>query len=187
MFKSKQIIVSVVCLLASASAFFLMVQSAIPGVFAAPSTCNELQLIFLVDQSGSMRGNASHPVANDPLNLRFVGPEHAVERLGILRYTQYPTMTVRFALVNFGTTAETGIDWTSITGASDADCAQQWATLKKVLAPGKWDTADMGNTNFLAAFEKAGELFKRLPQQIGNCPTRAVIVLTDGRPQLPDA
>ncbi len=186
MFKLNRMIVWVVCLVASVSALFLTMQFATLGAFAAPSTCNELQLIFLVDQSGSMRGNSAHPVVNDPLKLRFEGPKHAVERIGILRYTQYPTMTVRFALVNFGTAAEVGIDWTSIAAANDAQWTQQWGMLSQALAPGKWDTADMGNTNFVGAFEKAGELFNRLPQQIGNCPTRAVIVLTDGRPQLPD-
>ena len=185
MVKSKHIMVMVLCLVASVSALLLMTHPVILSAFAAPSTCNELQIIFLVDQSGSMRGNSDHPVVNDPLDLRFYGPKHAIERIGPLRYTQHPTMTIRFALVNFGTTSEIGVGWTSITPTNELEWNRQWATLGQTLAPGKWASADMGNTNFVSAFDKAAELFNQLPQQIGDCPKRAVIVLTDGRPQIP--
>src|SRR5687768_8250937 len=79
---------------------------------AAPGAAG-FDLLFLVDQSGSMGGVASGtpasvvPIPNDPAGLRFVAPEAAIrilghDRLGVRRNADY-----RVGLLSFGSGVET--------------------------------------------------------------------------------
>lgn len=151
----------------------------------AQSTCKELQIVFLIDQSGSMGGVDIHPTPNDPLGLRFFAPKHAIEMLGPLRYSSHPDSIMRVALVHFGDRREVGIGWTVITPTNEVEWKRQLSGIAQTLRADqdRWSKANLGGTNFLTAFDAAAQLFRQLPAQVGNCPYRAIILLTDGKPE----
>ncbi|MBP1464450.1 VWA domain-containing protein [Candidatus Chloroploca sp. M-50] len=144
--------------------------------------CSELQVVFLVDQSGSM-SDAQAP--SDPNGLRYLGPQRAIEVLSTLRYQSYTDSKMQVSVVNFGTQPATALDWFEL----DATNQAQHQQLQQALAPAFF-AANLGFTNHRAAFENASALFAviedpgRIPTPGDLCPTRAVIMLTDGAPQL---
>lgn len=152
-----------------------------PPAQTTGGTCDELQVIFVVDQSGSMsqelKGGRQ---PSDPDGLRFFGPAKAVEVLSSLRYHWYQASRVRTALVHFGDKPRTQMPWTDL----DATTSAEHEALKRDLSPFFDPVPSLGNTNVLAAFQTASSLFNQAPPQRGNCPIRAVIVLTDGLPAL---
>jgi hypothetical protein len=176
-------------ILAGIGGVFLTVFSVSTPVDAAPSTCRELEIVFVIDQSGSMGGpetaGVGRTIANDPLKLRFYAPQHAIETMGPLRYTAHPDSTIRFALIHFGDRPEIGIPWTVITPTNEIEWKRQLADLHVVLDKQKaeWEKRNLGGTNFLRAFQGAASLFSQRPAQVGDCPYRAVVLLTDGKPE----
>lgn len=142
------------------------------------SDCEEMQLIFIVDQSGSMSEITQGYPPSDPNGLRFSGPNEAVNTLSALRYQTYRTATIRVAMVYFGTQASAGMDWTELDVYSEAEHQQ----LKQNLALSFEPVEAQGDTNALGAFQFASSLFNRVPSPADGCPKRAVIVLTDGMP-----
>ena len=155
-----------------------------PALAQTPSGCNSLQVLFLIDQSGSMNGDGSS-VVNDPLELRFSGPRTAVELLNDLHTREFPTADVQVSLVHFGTAPEIGLDWTPIASTTEAERSALEAQLapafsKDALLP----RSSLGYTNMVRAFQFAGSMFSRLPAPVDDCPVRALILLTDGQPYL---
>ena len=140
--------------------------------------CDELQVVFVIDQSGSMSLEIEERLPSDPNGLRFFGPATAAKTFSALRYQTYPSATMRIAMVYFGDKAELAMPWTTL----DATTQAEHDTTKQKLAPFFAPVESMGNTNVLAAFQVASSLFDQAPPQTGECPTRAVIVLTDGKP-----
>lgn len=168
---------------------FWLASALTPQVHAdTPPTCSELQIVFLIDQSGSMGGAKSgsdvHPAANDPDELRFYAAENALNLLGPLRYGSHPDATVRAAMVNFGSRPEPGFPWTTITATNDIEWNKQFAALSPAVQASRWITRNLGGTNFVRAFQAAGSLFSQVTPKVGNCPTRAIILLTDGKPEV---
>lgn len=157
-----------------------------------PPTCAELEVVFVVDQSGSMPGSEDHPKANDPHGLRFFAPLRVVRWMGQdfvgasgLRIPSRPVITYHLGLVDFGSSAAKRLEWTTIAPATERDWRSQDGDLSKSLAP---YTGDKGNTNFLAAFKAARDLFaQRSSQDANGCPRRAVFVLSDGMPYVQPA
>ena len=164
---------------------------------AAPLTqssspqCQQIEIVFLVDQSGSMggdrAGSTDHPVPNDPLSLRFYGPVFSMRWLG----NEYlvsrgipgrPQVTFNVAVVNFGDSPLVALDWTALTPKDRTSWKDMEKALEQKLAPGPLATSNLGNTNFYEAFRQVADLFdQRGPQQAG-CPRRVVVLLTDGEP-----
>ena len=144
-------------------------------------TCDELQVIFVVDQSSSMSLKVEGAPASDPDGLRFYGPAKAVETLSSLRYQTYQTSTMRVALVHFGDKPRLVMPWTVLTPTTQIEHQKLQQRLSSFFAP----IDSLGNTNVLAAFQTASSLFNQAPLQVGACPARAVVVLTDGQPYVP--
>jgi len=90
---------------------------------------------------------------------------------------------MRVALVHFGDKPRLGMPWTVLTPTTQIEHQALQQDLSSFFAP----IDSLGNTNVLAAFQTASSLFNQAPPQVGTCPTRAVIVLTDGQPYLPGA
>lgn len=152
-----------------------------------PSVYKGLDVLFLVDQSGSMggrlTGSEEHPDPNDPLGLRFVSPQHFVTLLGEDRLQVHPDATYRVAVIHFGDSPRPGMDWQLIAPASWEEWKAQKAELVDVLlAPGKLATTNLGNTDFLDAFEAARRAFQGLLDDQPGPRRRVLIVLTDGQP-----
>lgn len=150
-----------------------------------------VDVLLLIDQSGSMGGQAAgskaHPEANDKLGLRFEGPQDLVALIAEDRL-QAPTPTLhRVALVAFGDRATVRLPWTDLVPGSWEELQAQKASLNAPeggLAEGPFTNTNLGNTNFQLAFDQAAKMFDQLPGgETGRM--RTIIVVTDGQPCIP--
>lgn len=148
-----------------------------------PATCDELQVIFIIDQSGSMFGfedeEGDFVPPTDPTGLRFFAPEEAVDLLGSLRWQAYPDSTIRVAMIHFGDQPRTAMPWQQIDPANKAEYEQLLQDLDIYFAP--LDNS-LGNTLFLGPMQAAASLFSQVTPQVDGCPTRLVVLVTDGLP-----
>jgi hypothetical protein len=115
--------------------------------------------------------------------LRFYGTRFAIDWIGadFLKSQNIPGRDPNIfhvAVVNFGDTAEVALDWETITPTDDAAQAAQVNDIAQDVRTDR----NFGNTNFVEAFEQAANLFDQRGPPPTDCPQRAVIVLTDGRP-----
>jgi len=153
-----------------------------------PATASGADVMFLVDQSGSMGGRATgsvkdHPDPNDPLGLRFEAPQDLVGLLAEDPLQYRPGSVHRIALINFGSWAVPKLNWTTIAPKSLEELRAQVATLSGPggdLDAGEFRTSNLGNTNFQAAFTAAKQFFDKL--SVSKNRVRAIILLTDGQP-----
>ena len=142
-----------------------------------------LDVVFLVDQSGSMGGCYGHPEANDSQQLRFKGAQLAMEWLGSYRlsYLKGSSVNFRTAVVYFGSTAQTVIEPTVV----DPESAEQWDALEKVLkdplAPEEFPK-HLDNTHFIEAFKVAKQMFSAMEAEDSSRRVKGIVVLTDGEP-----
>ncbi len=162
-----------------------------PVVQAQSTLYDGLDIVFLVDQSGSMgRINSTIP-PNDRLELRFYSFPSIVSLLGEFRISISNHTSFRIAIVNFGDRVEpwtfslSNSVWQEITPNSRDEWRPQYARLKQDFERMRdiFSQRDLGNTDFLSAFEKASELFQQLPDSPGR-RLRVIMVLTDGQPYL---
>lgn len=160
---------------------------------AGAQSYDGIDIVFLVDQSGSMGGPAygfPDREATDPLDLRFEAVIYALNTLAAYRQTIAPNVTIRMAVVAFGDTTLPIMGWTTIVDPTspvswDVQRAELEAqlsadTFRQLTAPGD---ANLGNTNFIAAFEAAEALFAASPMPNH---LRVIITLTDGEPCVVD-
>ena len=109
-------------------------------VMPQPSAAQEeteyvgLDVVFLIDQSGSMGGPEAGcticTYANDPLGLRFAAPEFAIELLGddllqgqIARQTP---VDVQVGIVSFGSTAQISLGPALIQATTEEEWIAEW-------------------------------------------------------------
>lgn len=150
-----------------------------------------VDIVFLVDQSGSMGGlrygSTDHPVANDPDDLRFSGLQQMVERLAGYRVNYFGSRDglksdVRFqtAVVYFGSQLREIVPPMTI----EADTMAQWESLSKEIQPKLSAAAfrtNLGNTDHLAALKAAKAILQRMEQSWqGGRHIQAILMLTDG-------
>ncbi|MHC1732910.1 MAG: vWA domain-containing protein [Bacteroidales bacterium] len=161
-------------------------------------SCNQVEMIFLIDQSGSMGGDP----ANDPYDLRFEGPRYATEWMGNLfrvmqnipgkKPTEFSVALIHFGSdvlpVDFSNDERSQEYWLTLTPKDEAVWTQMKALLKEKtgknsLGPRK----SLGDTNFLRPFVEAARLFSlRSDKRVAGCPKRVVVLLTDGEPDTAD-
>lgn len=150
-------------------------------------SCDQVEIVFIVDQSGSMKGvPIDHPRPNDPNSLRFFAPLRAVRWMGQdyvgangLRLPSRPVVTFHVALVEFGDEARVRLPWTTIAPADEQSWRDLDTRLSEAIAPYDYD---LGNTNVLSAMEAARDLFDERSTVRNECPKRAIFILTDGMP-----
>ncbi len=177
--------------------FFLFSLMKAPAVRAAqdPDVYSGIDVIFLVDQSGSMSGLCNGCPFNDRLDLRFYSLSYAMKWMGE-NYIGVDTNKIPFrvAIINFGSTVEpwdfdTSDDhqyWQEIAPVSQSE----WDTLYKKIESDiemmtkKYKGKSLGNTDFKPAFEQAKMFFSEeyLPVPEGENHRQVIVVLTDGRP-----
>jgi hypothetical protein len=148
-----------------------------------PATCDELQVVFIIDQSGSMFGftNTAGDFVppTDPTGLRYFAPEEAVDLLGSLRWQAYPDATIQVAMIYFGDQPRTAMPWQQINPTSKSEYEQLLQDLAVYFAP---LDHSLGNTLFLGPVQSASSLFSQVRSQVDGCPTRLVVLVTDGLP-----
>lgn len=149
-----------------------------------------LDLVILVDQSGSMGGlaygSSDHPQANDPNNLRFEGLEFILQYLGDTRINALSSdldLDFRVAVVDFGDFTETRLEPVTIAPQSEEQWLPQLRGLQDQVSATSFGQRNFGNTNHLLAFQRARELFDVMEAQNAPGPRlKAVVLLTDGIP-----
>lgn len=172
----------------------LLIASASPAR-AQQTVYDGLDIVFLVDQSGSMARINGGGVANDRLGLRFYSLLYAVNLLGEFHLSINQDATFRFDVVNFGRSAEawdfapTGSSqpsyWQTIEPRSRDEWNPQYGQLKEDFdkMTAEYSKKDLGDTNFQLAFREARAQFDKIPDLPGN-RLRVIILLTDGQPAL---
>lgn len=166
-----------------------------------PSGYEGLNLMFIIDQSGSMggtrySGDPKYGLGNDPQDLRFFIPQYAIDWLSsfLNALPDGSRPTINFSLVTFGTTSRPILQWINLEddylNASDAQKAQLLTDISNV----RFFNAErnvytsLGFTNFSEAFKEGDALFNNAPRSsgVGRPYLSAVIVLTDGAPCIPN-
>jgi hypothetical protein len=151
-----------------------------------------LDIVFIIDQSGSMQRADGSFIPNDPLGLRFYAPWYAMYWMGESRLLIHQNITFRMSIVNFGTDAEiwdfgNGRYWQEIAPDSRPLWEPAYNELTNQIEGEmreRFTQESLGATNFLSPFEAAQTLFDDLPEPPGQ-RRRVVIVLTDGQPSGP--
>jgi len=153
-----------------------------------------LDILFLVDQSGSLSGIGTSRAATDPQGIRFDALRYALNWLGIFHAQQTSLgndLEVNAAFVYFGDdTAAINFNtqqnprWASIDPATLSAWSNDLGTLVDTIQP---DEDSLGNTNFRAAFNTALNTFDQLESNNPNRGRRlqVVLLLTDGAPCAP--
>jgi hypothetical protein len=148
---------------------------------------NGVDVVFLVDQSGSMGGKAygsdDHPAANDPNDLRFSGLQELVERLAYYRMTYFHDSEVQFqvAVIYFGSDYQRMLDPTVV----DPDTPGEWGPLAQEIRSrlgAETFQKNLGNTDHLDALKAAKGTLDEMAKswQEGGKHLQAILMLTDG-------
>jgi len=151
---------------------------------ANPNTCDELQVIAIADQSGSMAGFSDaagrYFPPTDPDGMRFKGPQYIAETLLSL-HKDPDSPKFKVAVIDFGDTPTVRLGWTDLNPMDGTEEANMIASLAPVFNP----TAPLGNTVPGSAVQQASSLFAQLDgarPQVDGCPRRVIILFTDGLP-----
>jgi hypothetical protein len=154
-----------------------------PGAVAA-NTCDELQVIAVVDQSGSMAGytdsSGNYFPATDPNGMRFAGPQFIADTLLSL-HPGFPSAQFKLAVIDFGDEPQVRLGWTDLNPVTDDESKARISELAPVFDP----TGPLGNTVPGAAVQQASSLFGQqdaIRPQVDGCPRRVIILFTDGLP-----
>jgi len=147
-----------------------------------------LDVVFLIDQSGSMGGRAfsdtSASSRNDPNGVRFLATQFGIDWLGNFRAQQAllgNNLDVSASVIYFGDDAEVQLPLVGITSDSPALWQEERGALLTPLSEESYSGQNLGNTDFVAAFQTA---FREIPAD----PDRlqVIILLTDGAPCAPE-
>lgn len=140
------------------------------GGLAQAATNDGVDLVVLVDQSGSMQGEGSR-ARNDPEGIR-----NEMVRLMLDLLDAHGTqneVTHRVAVVSFGSTAREDLPLTPVGETTIEQMRRDVDTLKQ--------RATMGNTHFLEAFRLAAQQFLDDPS---GPRRRMLLLITDGAPYI---
>ena len=141
---------------------------------APKSACFSLDVVFIIDQSGSM----SDSMANDPTKQRVYAPRWAIDWLADNAYDICPDSIHRVAVISFGASAQIDLPLSEI-NPNDAQEYQDIRTeLKKNIT-----ASVLGQTDPQKAFDMAAGILKDAgPLPSGSPRKRVIIFLTDGAP-----
>lgn len=130
-----------------------------------------IDLVFLVDQSGSMR-------YNDPYSQRANAIKWVLQYLGIDNLYARREAIHRVGVVSFGTDATIDLELTPLRALDENSWNALYAELEQKVVP-----KAMGNTDVLKGLELVKEVFDKAPRRDATrLATRGIIVLTDGAP-----
>jgi hypothetical protein len=134
-----------------------------------------LDVVIIIDHSGSMYGVTTHPVANDRDNKRIDGARYIINRLA--EDADVNHVTHRISVINFGSGIETIISNRTIrpgTGKHVKNIANRKVTVRR---------RSMGNTNTPAAMKAAKSEFSKITASNPSLShDRKMVLITDGRP-----
>ncbi len=156
---------------------------------AASSEYTGLDLVLLVDQSGSMGGltygSSDHPKANDKNDLRFVAAQWLVDWAGSWRlaYGVNHNLDIRAAVIDFGDTTNVRMASIRIAPQSEEEWEMRLQELQQSLSADAFGKRNLGNTNPLLAFQAARRAFDEMEKaNPGEKRIKAIFLVTDGIP-----
>lgn len=143
----------------------------------AVADCYSLDVIFLIDQSGSMSGHLSAR-PSDPEEQRRYAVEAAVNQLTDIALDTCPDTSHRVAVVSYGSGVRTDVEFENINPQNLDDALYIRDKINSALM-----ADNMGYTNPRAAFEQAEKLFNSIGSGTGD-RKRVIIYVTDGVPNM---
>jgi len=154
---------------------------------AAQDSYTGVDVVFVVDQSGSMGGEKfggeEGSVGTDPNGLRFLGSQQLIERLGGYRANYYHDSPVTFqvAVLYFGRSVAQIVPPTTIS----ANSAQEWAPISLQLQPKLQVSAfykSLGTTDHIGALAEAKRTLDAMKQSwpTGEKHFPVIFLITDG-------
>ncbi|MBN1317635.1 MAG: VWA domain-containing protein [Anaerolineales bacterium] len=171
--------------------FFLLMLLTPKSAVAEDEPYTGLDIVILVDQSGSMGGSEfgslEHPDANDALDLRFLATQLVARWMGDVRLEEgiQANLDFRMAVVYFGDYADIVLPVTRIASTSQENWKPQ---LDEMLEPLQSSLLlesahpNYGFTNFLAAFQSTQTVFNQMKNEDDSRRLKVIILLTDGEP-----
>ncbi|KAA3642008.1 MAG: VWA domain-containing protein [Chloroflexi bacterium] len=138
------------------------------------NVCTPFDIVFLVDQSGSM----SRDEANDPDDQRIAAIQWVIRNVGFQNLFVCDNDTnFRLAVVPFGGTIDPDhIPFENLNPSNANEWDVQLASLLPIIEP-----KNLFETDFKIAFDKAEEMFELLPQSSSTQNLKkAIVVITDG-------
>ncbi|MDH3889490.1 MAG: VWA domain-containing protein [candidate division Zixibacteria bacterium] len=143
-------------------------------------------IIFVIDQSGSMSGCTVHPKSNDPHGLRV---DAFNELLGRLHGGAYRSLitgnpeSFRVSVIEFGDSARIGLDWFLIEADSLMSEADHSDDLEKRIKGILSSETNLGNTHHIDALETCRSQFDKILWGRDGTQNRtlALLFLTDGQ------
>ena len=145
------------------------------SMFRLWATDDGLDLVVLVDQSGSMTGTGSK-AKNDPEGVRNDIVRLTLETL-VMNGTNN-NVTNKLGVISFGTTVRVDLPLTEV---NEQNSQALQSRLNSSL------TVDsLGNTDFLAALNKAKQIFGNIPDKPNGNRKKVIILVTDGAPYVKD-
>lgn len=153
---------------------------------AGANTCDELQVIAIADQSGSMSGysdpnSGRYYPPTDPGGMRFDGPRYIVDTLLDLHPRGFDSSKFKAAVIDFGNVPQVRLNWVDLNPLTESEAIKMRNDLAATFGP----TAQLGNTVPGTAVQQASSLFAQLDglrPQVDGCPRRVIILFTDGLP-----
>ena len=147
------------------------VRAAVSAIETWQTRCVALDIVFVVDQSSSMKWN-------DPLKNRIYAVQVAMDWLVTNRLGMCPQVVHRVGIVSFGEKPEVDLPMTPL----DVDSEEAWKKKKEELLR-NFGPKDLVATDQWAALKKAKALLDSAGYLAGPYPRkRAIILLTDGWP-----
>jgi len=157
--------------------------------FMTPTYC-DIQIVLMIDDSGSMR-------SNDPDGLRNQGAKNLVDILVMQYYLpavqlkadnpdlDFRLPDVQVAVIHFSNDVKENPQWIKIDPSSIEDWKSQQVELFEAIDWKNPANPRTQTTNFIDPFEKAAELLTPNNVQAGeeSCVRRSILLFTDGTPE----
>ena len=139
--------------------------------------CYSLDVVFLIDQSGSMSGYGGVP-ASDPKDQRKYAVDAVIDQLSDIALDRCPDTEHRIAVISYGTDAQIDLEFSNINPDSFDDAERIRELLKRDVS-----AKEMGQTHPQLAFELAAEIIDDLPlPESGEVRKKVIIFISDGIP-----
>lgn len=171
-------------------AFILLLLVIVQAPLAAQTPYTGVNLLFIVDQSGSMGGvrydgPSVYGEGNDRYDLRFAAPQYALTWLTDLRSASVDVNKpdINFAVLAFGSYPRIIQDWRALDTDRSTWRDVTLPRLLNTLSAERFGPTNLDLTDFQRAFSEAHESFFRPPpSRPGEKFLNVIVVLTDGAP-----
>ncbi len=164
-----------ICL--SMIALFFLLQLSVPrlqrDVWAQGTPDDGIDLIILLDQSGSMSKGSAGVLPTDPDNLRIDAARYLIEYLAFDNKSVNPQRVNRVVVIGFGTYAKMLVNLTPLDSEENVERAKELIV-----------SDNLGKTSFISALEKIRDVFPLATdaELVNNTRRRIVVIITDGEP-----